>query len=118
MVAIPLVPEVADGLALEDSNKSEYCPVDANESDSCPQKLANTSRWEDTKIKEQQAEFHGCLQYKVGEDNNVEPKAEVRYLLRSEGPDVGPYAGRGRRESVDADAEGCDEHCYHYEDVV
>lgn len=118
MVAIPLVPEVTDGLALEDSNKGEYCPIDANESDSCPQKLAYTPGREDPKIKEQQAEFHGCLQYKVGEDNNVEPKAEVRYLLGSEGPNVGPYAGRGRGESVNADAEGCNEHCYHYKDVI
>lgn len=88
VLAVPLGPEVADGLALEDGDGDEDGAEDDVEDDGGPEDGAGRVRGEDAQVEEEQRQLQQRDLQKVQDGHDVEELAEARDALKVDGPNV------------------------------
>lgn len=90
VLAVPLCPEIADGLALEDGDDDEDGGEEGVEDDGSPEQLAHPLGREDAQVEEQQRGLQQRDLRKVQDRHDVEVHAKLCDLVEWDRPDVAP----------------------------
>lgn len=88
MFAVPLLPEIADRLTLEDGDDDEDGGEDGVEDDGSPEQLAHHLGREDAQVEEEQRELQQRDLRKVQDRHDVEVHSKLCDLVEWYGPDV------------------------------